>query len=448
MSRRPDPLAAVRQFQSEVDEIREGPEPIAAQMTVLVVVGLLLGAIAFISFTRVDRVVTSSAGKIVPTSLVNVFQALDPSIIRSLDVREGDHVKQGQVLATLDPTFTEADVQQLKLQVISLEAQIARANAELAGGRFLLPQNLASDKLHYVSLQKGLYEQRIAQYKAQLASFDAKIKQTQTTIKKLQGDQNRFQQRERIARDIEQMRTTLAATGTGSQLNKWISQDARIELIRTMEFNQNSLVEAEHTLESLQADRQAFVEQWSTSLSQELVKAQNDLDSAQANLDKALRHHDLVRLIAPEDSFILTMAKLSVGSILKQGDPLFTLMPAYAPVEAEIQISSRDVGFIRANDRCIIKVDAFQFTRHGTAEGKVRWISDGSFTADENGKPVDAYYKARCSIDAMNFKNVPAQFRLIPGMTLSADIKIGTRSVASYLLDGLTRGIYESMREP
>ena len=61
---------------------------------------------------------------------------------------------------------------------------------------------------------------------------------------------------------------------------------------------------------------------------------------------------------------------------------------------------------------------------------------------------LEAYYKARCTVDKMNFHNVPENFRLIPGMTLTADMNIGTRSVAAYLLSGLARGIGQSMREP
>ena len=85
---------------------------------------------------------------------------------------------------------------------------------------------------------------------------------------------------------------------------------------------------------------------------------------------------------------------------------------------------------------------------HGTAEGKIRWVSAGAFTTDEDNKPVDAYYKARCSIDAAHFTGVPSNFQLIPGMTLNADINVGTRSVAMYLMDGVLRGFSEAMREP
>ena len=83
-----------------------------------------------------------------------------------------------------------------------------------------------------------------------------------------------------------------------------------------------------------------------------------------------------------------------------------------APVEAEIRVASRDVGFVRSGDRCLLKIDAFNYMEHGTAEGSVRWISDNAFTTDDNNQPVDAYYKARCGVDAMHFVDVPRKVQV------------------------------------
>ena len=148
------------------------------------------------------------------------------------------------------------------------------------------------------------------------------------------------------------MRSTLAEHGTGSQLNMYISQDTRLELLRTMDETRNSLLETKHQLDSIAADRNAFIQQWNAALSQDLVTTQNTLDGARASYDKAVKHQDLVRLSATEPSVVLTIAKLSIGSVLKPGDPLITLMPVDTRLEAEIKISSRDVGFIRPGDHC------------------------------------------------------------------------------------------------
>lgn len=448
MSPNAQAIGVIRQFQSEADAIIEAAQPQWARVTVLTMAGLFLSMIVLLCVTKIDRVVSSVGGKLVSTERMNVFQALDASIIKSIDVHEGDEVQKGQLLATLDPTFAAADVKQLRQQAAGLRGQIERDEAQLNNRPFVLPPETDPDALKSLAEQREFYNQQVAQYKAQVASFDAKISQSQATIQKYQTDSSRYQQREQIAQQIEDMRATLAAHGTGSQYNLLLSQDQRLDMLRTLEFDNNSLVESQHTLASATADRDAFVQQWSTQLSQDLATARGNFETTEASLEKALRHHDLVRLTAAERSVVLTVAELSVGSVLKEGDTLFTIMPVDAPVEGEIRISSRDIGFLRAGDRCVLKIESFNYMEHGTAEGTIRWISDNAFTTDDNNQPVDAYYKARCGVDAMHFVDVPPKFRLIPGMTLQADVNVGTRSVAMYLLSGFLRGFGEAMREP
>jgi membrane fusion protein, hemolysin D len=440
--------AAIKQFQSETDAIREAPEPVWARMTVFLLGGLLASLLVVAFVTSMDRVVLGYNGTVVPLRSVNVYQALDTSIIKTVDVREGDRVEAGQVLATLDPTFAAADVQQFKSQIASLEAQIARDEAELAGKPLVFAETSDPEKKKYQALQLAFYEQRMAQYKEQVNSYDAKSKQLQATLVKLKTDVGTYLNREKIALKIEDMRTTLADNGTGSQLNMLISQDARLEVTRALESARNSIIEAEHQLSATKSDREAFTQQWFATLSQDIVTSRNSLDTARSQLEKAARRQDLVHWTAQEPAIVLTKAKLSVGSVLKEGEVLFTLMPLNAPLEGEARIASRDVGFVRVGDPCTLKVDAFQFIEHGWAEGKVRWISEGAFTVDENNKDVEAYYKARCTVERSNFRNVPENFRLIPGMTLTADIKVGSRSVAMYILRGTVRGFTEAMREP
>src|SRR5258708_36677022 len=152
----------INEFQSETDAIREAPEPRWARITVLTLAALFVSIIAIMSLTRIDRVVTSVGGKIVSARQISVFQALDPSIIKSIDVREGDEVDKGQLLATLDPTFAAADVRQLKQQTASLEAQVLRDQAQLEGHPLVLPESADPRLIKNATVQKAYTDQRIA----------------------------------------------------------------------------------------------------------------------------------------------------------------------------------------------------------------------------------------------------------------------------------------------
>ncbi len=270
--RNASPEALIRTFQSETGEIREDPEPAQLRLTLHALVGLFVAVFAIAAFMQMNRVVTSSAGQIVTTEPTIVLQALDASIIKSLDVQEGDRVKRGQLLATLDPTFAAADVSAASLQIASLEAQIARAEAELAKRNFDPPPG-TTPEAGYLALQRAYYVQRKGQYEAQLRAYDEQISQNKATIRKLKDDLAHYDGRVKISEEIESMRASLAASQVGSRLNLLVATDQRLEILRTQDFDRNGLAESEHQLASTAANRDAFVQQWSGQVSQELVTA-------------------------------------------------------------------------------------------------------------------------------------------------------------------------------
>jgi HlyD family secretion protein len=449
---RPEPAGPgreVRVFQSETAEILEGPEPLQAHLTLLFLAALFAGLLLIAVCMRVDRVITSQTGKIVTVEPTVVLGALDQSIIKTINVQEGQQVQKGQLLATLDPTFTTADVGALKSQLANLNAEIARCQAELAQKPFDLPPSTDPVVNSYINAQRGYYLQRKAQFDAQVHSYNDQIAQYQATIAKYQNDQARYGDRAKISQEIEQMRATLAAAQVGSRLNLLAATDQKLEIERALEFDRNAVTETQHELDSAKSTREAYIQQWYAQVSQEMVTAQANRDSAAEQLNKANKHQDLVELDAPEDSIVLKIAKLSPHSVLSPSDPLLFLAPMKSPFEAEIFVSARDIGFIRVGDPTTIKLDAYNFVEHGTVDGTVKSISEGAFTTDENGAPVnEPYYKVRVTLKPITMRNLPAGFRLVPGLTLIGDIHVGTRSLFSYLFSGLVRGMDEAMREP
>ena len=442
-------LKDVRRFQSEAAYLREVPDPIGARLTIHVIVAgfLVLGLVAF--FAEIDRVVESAFGKVATLQNPTVYQALDASIVKSLNVHEGERIAKGQLIATLDPTFARADARQLRQQAASLRATIARDNAELSGKPLEYPPASDPDEQHYNLLQMDLFRDRQAQYAAQLRSFDERVGGTQATLTKLGVDTSELERKSEIAHKLEAMRTVLLEKGAGSLVNQLQSQSDRLEAQRLAEYDRNSLVESEHQLSQTKADRESFVKSWAAALRLELVTSQNALDSALAQLEKAAFHQNLVEIRASEDALILTAPKISVGSVLKEGDVIYTAAPLDAPIEVDIRIRSRDIGFVRPGDAVTLKIDAFSSVEHGAAEGVVKAISEGAFFLDdETNQPTEPYYKARIEVREMKFVNVPKTFRLVPGMTLTADINVGKRSAAVYLLEGFVKTLQEAMREP
>ncbi|HTT78189.1 MAG TPA: HlyD family type I secretion periplasmic adaptor subunit [Stellaceae bacterium] len=434
----------VRLFQSETAEIEDAPEPGTVHNALLVFAVMLATMIAIAMLMPIDRVVSSVSGKVVTVEPTIVLGAFDQSIIRSLDVKAGERVKKGQLLATLDSTITHADVKTLQTQIASDDAEIARCQAELAQTPYV---PLPADG-RFGAQQKAYYDERKAEYDAQLRAYDEQIGQLKAALVKFQTDMTRYGDRDRIARRIEQMRQQLAAAQVGSQLNLLVAQDQQMEMLRNVDYDRNAVAEAQHQLLGATATRQAFIEKWFAGVSYELLNTAKDRDNARQQLAKAELHQGLVRLTAPRDAVVLSIAKLSVGSVLTAGTPLLDLAPLGSAMEVELRISTNEVGFIRVGDQTTIRFDAFDPAEHGTAKGKVRSISDGAFDRDDNDQPVPPYYKVRVALTDVHLHAVPRDFRLIPGMTLTGDIHVGHHSLMMFLTHGIINGFSEAMRQP
>jgi HlyD family type I secretion membrane fusion protein len=292
-----------------------------------------------------------------------------------------------------------------------------------------------------------------------VAGDDAKIRSVESAITKAQEDGSLYEQRLGFAKKNETMEKTLFDNGNGSLLKYLAAQDTRAETERLLQESRNTLSGSRHDLESLKAQREQDIGKWQDDTGTQLVTARDDLHQTEDYLAKANKTNDLITLQAPEDAVVLDIGNASVGSVIDSNSavtkPLFTLMPIGGPLEAEVDIESKDIGFIKVGDPVRIKLEAYPFMRHGTAEGKISTISEGSFTTTnsgsvpaEGGQQTTPYFKARVSVDPSTLRRMPENFRLIPGMTVTGDVLVGHRTILSYLIEGALRTGSEAMQEP
>jgi HlyD family type I secretion membrane fusion protein len=373
----------------------------------------------------------------------------DAGIVREVRVKAGDVVKKGQALATLDPTFTQADLLQLQQKLASDEAAVARMESELSGRPYSF-----STADPYQALQGGIWQKRQAEYRYNLSDFDSRIHGAEAQVAQYQSDSREYEKRLKLAEEVEKTYQPLLEKGYVSKLQVMQATDERTEMGRLVADAQNQMSSLNQSLASLKAQRESYIQKWNSDVGTDLVTVRNDLDVTRQNLQKAQKLSDLSTLDAPADAVVLRVGKVSSGSVAGSGaqsigqEPLFTLVPLDAPLEADVNVRAADIGFIKVGDPVQMKLDAYRFMQHGMAKGRIKTISDGSFTTDDNNVPVEPYFKVRVAITEVHLRNVPADFRLIPGMTLTGDIMVGRRTILSYVVEGALRTGSEAMREP
>jgi hemolysin D len=435
-------------FESETAAVFLRTTPKREHIILHALVAILFISVALCAVVKLDRVVAGT-GRIVPTAGALYVSPFDAGIVRDVRVKAGDIVRKGQPLATLDPTFTHADLVQLQEKLASDEASVARLEAELAGKPYIYSPTDA-----YQALQGGIWQKRQGEYKYNLADFDGRIHSAESQAIQYRSDSQQYEKRLKLADEVVKTYQPLLDKGYVSKLQVMQATDERTEMSRLLADAQNEMASLGQTLASLRAQRESYIQKWNSDTGTQLVSVRNELDTTRQNLEKAQKLNDLSSLDAPADAIVLRVGKVSSGSVAPSGsqsigqEPLFTLVPLDAPLEADVNVSARDIGFIKVGDKVQLKLDAYRYMQHGTAKGSIKTISEGSFTTDDNNVPVPAYFKVRVAINEVHLRNVPADFRLIPGMTLVSDILVGRRTILSYLVEGGLRTGSEAMREP
>ncbi|PYD64267.1 HlyD family type I secretion periplasmic adaptor subunit [Gluconacetobacter entanii] len=447
------------EFYSPSAALIDMPPQDAALYIIWVIGGLAIAGLLVMTFLPLDRVVTTN-GRLVAADGTLVVQPLETSIIRSINVHEGDIVHKGDILAELDPTLSDADVENMRKQAASYRAEVARLSAEAAG------RDYAPDMSDPASVQEAAdFMRRKSEYSAKVANYDRQVAGLQSDLQGYEASTAMYAASAKVASDVRDMRERLQREQVGSRLSTLASQDSLMEVVRSQITARHDAEATRARLDAMKAQRDGYIGNWQATVYQDLSVAQHHLADADSSYRKAMLHHTLVQMRAQKDAVVLSIARLSTGSVLQAASPLMTLVPIDGRLEVESVMRGLDVGYVRTGDRALLKFAAFPYTQYGGADATVRVISADSFagggtnvaggmtaqeggTSDTSGDPQAAYYRVRLAIDRYSLHGVPPFFRPQPGMPVEADIHVGRRTIMQYLLNKLIPAMTNGMREP
>ena len=443
------------EFHSPSAALVSMPPSATARYIVWIVAAMAVTMLVVMGTFPLDRVV-STPGELVSTSPTLLVQPLETSIVKSIDVKEGEVVHKGQVLAHLDPTLSGADATNMLQQTQAYGAQIDRLKAEAAGTEYRPDlSNPASTS------EAAIFMRRHAEFEAKVQNYAQQIAALKTDVTGFQASAAMYAGRVRVASDVRNMRMQLQRDQVGSRLSSLSAQDDLMEMERSQITAQQSAAGAQGKLSAMVAEQEGFIQNWKAQVYQDLTDAQHKYYEAHGDLDKAAMRQDLDVMRAKADAVVLTIAKVSIGSVLNPASDFITLVPLDAPLEVEAKLKGDESGYVKLGDQALIKFATFSYTQYGGATATVRNVSADSFTKDSNapgggGAPAsnaqggsnDTFYRIRLRVDSYTLHGVPNYFHPVPGMPITADIKVGKRTILRYLLSTVLPVATEGMREP
>jgi len=392
-------------------------------------------------FSKIDEVI-STRGKLVATLPNIVLQPIETSQIATLNATVGQIVKKGDVLATLDPTVTGADLNQVKERLASLDAQVRRLEAERDGKTFVTGKNVHDE------LQGNLDAGRSEAFRAHITRLNENISRLKSSIANNALEIKNLENRLQSLKEIETMNEQLVEKQFQSRKGLLEIRDKRLEIESTVLNVRNKDNELRKELSGTEADRAAYVSEYRQKILEELVTAQRERDGLAEQLVKNQRRSSSITIEAPENAVVLEVAKLSKGSVIREAEALITLVPLEALLEAEVKIEASDISNVNVGDPVRVKIDAFPFQKHGIVEGNISRISqDTTSNSSDDKKNTFGFYTARVTLKEISLDNLNKPLKVLPGMTLTGEIVVGKRSIFSYIAYPIMKTKDEAIRE-
>jgi HlyD family secretion protein len=248
--------------------------------------------------------------------------------------------------------------------------------------------------------------------------------------------------------EIEAMNKRLLDGGFISKREYLESLERKLDADKEFITTANSRSETSVALQSLQQEFKIFKREYNQKLLEELVAVRRERDSLGQALKKTDLRSGLMEIRAPMDAVVLEIANRSVGSVVTQAAPFITLAPLDAELNVHAYVQPGDINQIKVGDEAKLKLDAHPFQKYGILKGRILRITRDVVRPDFRGVTSDKdYYVVVVDYNLPENARFLKEMSLLPGMTLSAEILIGERTIMSYLTYPIIRIKDESLNE-
>ena len=376
----------------------------SGRILILTISFAVLSFLAWGYWAEIDQI-SRASGQVIASSHNQVIQSTDGGVIQEMHVREGDRVKQGQVLISFDKIKTQTGYLEIKAKAASLEAARARLNAEIVGGEPRFPAML-NDYPEIRANHELLFRKRQAALSEEISSLKQMLD---------------------IANAELEINQPLLANGDVSKADVLRLQRQVAEIQGQITNRRNKYLQ----------DTQA-----------ELSKTQEDLDMTRQVLEQRKDQLEHAVITSPMDGIVRNVRITTHGGVARPGEEIMQIVPVDDRLIIEAKVSTSDIGFIKPGLPATIKFDAYDYTIYGVMKGEVTYISADTLNDENHSQNEKPFYKVQVEVKGKGFNGRAAdRIEIQPGMTATVEIKTGSNSVLRYLMKPVVKTLSDSLGE-
>jgi adhesin transport system membrane fusion protein len=395
-------------------------------------------------FAKLDEVTRGDA-RVVPSSKIQIVQNLEGGIIAELAVRDGQIVQKGDVLLRIANTSAESQYRDSRTQYLTLEAMIARLKAEIADKTPQFPQEVLTEAPTVAHSEQALYDSQLDQFKSNIAVLSDQLVQKQQEIAGLQSKQQTLSRSVDLAKQERDMTAPLVANGAASKLEL-------VKIERQLTDLQGQLDDAKIAIPQAEAARNEAQKRIQEKTATFHSDAQAELNKHTAELSalsqQIFAQHDRVtrtEVRSPVRGTVKDVKVTTIGEVIKPGQDLIEIVPLEDTLLVEAKVRPADVAFLHPGQPATVKITAYDFSIYGGLKAQVEDISADTIKDDTpNG---GTFFRVTLRTDKNSLGKGDKSLPIIPGMTASAEILTGQKSVLDYLLKPLLKARDEALHE-
>jgi HlyD family secretion protein len=444
-----------RDFQPAIVRLQDAPANPLGRRVLWVTLAFLAALLTWASIGKLD-IVAVAEGKLVPDTYLKIVQPTDSGVVKEILVKEGQLVKAGQVLMRMDSALSDSDLKALSADSHNKRIALRRIDAQLADRQFVRrsdePAELFAQVFAQYAANRRAYENALAQERAVLEKAKYDLKAAEDVKSKLTQVLPHY-------REQEAAFDKLARDGFAGRLMYTDKQRERIEKEQDLRAQESVIASARATIEQEEQKISQITADYRRQLQTERVDVAMQAEKANQELAKQEHRQEYLELRASQDGVVKDLATHTIGTVTSPGTILMTLVPKDEILRAEVWVKNDDIGFVRETQTAKIKLAAFTFQKYGMLKGEVAHVSadsaeqgaapgaGGAGQSQAKGAPAPLAYKTLVNLKSQFLEADGQKYSLAPGMQVSAEIHLGTRTVLEYLLSPVTKAFHEAARE-
>ena len=433
------------EFLPVAEEIIETPAAPFGAVVIWLTTILLVLALAWAYLGQIDIVAVGN-GRVSTEGSVKVVQSASYGVVKRITAQEGQRVHKGDVLVELDKTTAEKELGTTtqSLNIARAERDILRRLAMGNGADDIINSAGVSDEAkailrEFTASQLALAGAKEQALKGSIASHQRQLQFNQQTKAQLEGEVQKLKDRQTKVKQKLESANAIERIRLQNELD---TLEQRITTANSAATSQGQQVlQSQLTLAQAQSQSQVSLAETNSSIGGQVITQEQRIAELENNLAKAKRALEQTTITAPVDGTILALNTRTIGGVVNVAERIAQIVPDNDLLYVDVTLDNQDVGFVRVGQRVVIKVATYPFQRYGYLEGAVENISPDAIQDEKKG----LVYKAKVKLSGAN-SSKKNRLKLLPGMSVSAEITTGKRRIIEFFLDPLMTHVDDSLK--